>query len=762
MKKIKNLYFKNSIIKFMVSYAIILLLPLLISLVSYQITFHIVEEDIKENNLSMMNHSKNMIDLQIRAIDSLMLQSVNNSTILFFSELEMNNNKKFYYDSLEAIRALDDIFKYANIDIVNDVYIYLKKSDYVMRRKEIYKSKFYYETVFGKTSGYEEWKVRLSDKQHYQKYIVKEDTIEYVQMLPFSINKPVNGAVVAVLDKQQLVKFFNLNNIDEGMCLFIQDKNGQVLVNLSKDGIEPPILEDRYLKEKESLVTQTFNDKKSLISRVVSEENGWSYTLVLPEAVAMDKLIKLQGQVIGLFVIITIIGILISYYMANKNGKPVEEIKKYLNEVSLEPGISTQEINDMSEISGTISKILSRAQTLKEEIEKQKPYLEAVFFQKLIKGDFSSVQEIQFIGQRAHIELKADKYLVLNFRVFANNDIHSMDEQTLQEANILMLLIKDYIKKFIGPKVYFHDLDQLTTVVIVEKETYLHERIKEQVEKVNQQIINEYQVRPFWGISNECTNVLEIWRAFEQAKKALKMGIKSQENNVIEYSGIIEDKTRYYYPVVFEQRLIAYTKEADGSNIKKLVEILYTENFDRRELSENTIDKLYTEINSTITKLTGNTDEGQYLEDLKALAYAKDRGAVKKYFEKIIEIYLEISSSFKQVKKCQQTTLINRMIDYINEVYMDSNLGLGMIATKFNISEGYISSLFKEQTGINFTDYVEEQRINKACELLKDTNSNINEISEQVGYNSVQSFRRAFKRTRGISPSELRKGNVNV
>ena len=59
MKNIKALYFKNSIIKFMVSYIGILLLPLFICMMSYESTFNIVEEDIKDKNLAALNHSKN-------------------------------------------------------------------------------------------------------------------------------------------------------------------------------------------------------------------------------------------------------------------------------------------------------------------------------------------------------------------------------------------------------------------------------------------------------------------------------------------------------------------------------------------------------------------------------------------------------------------------------------------------------------------------------------------------------------------------------
>ena len=87
---------------------------------------------------------------------------------------------------------------------------------------------------------------------------------------------------------------------------------------------------------------------------------------------------------------------------------------------------------------------------------------------------------------------------------------------------------------------------------------------------------------------------------------------------------------------------------------------------------------------------------------------------------------------------------------------MDSGMGLAQIGTVFRVSEGYLSSIFKEQAGVNFTDYLEGIRIEKACILLKDGRNTVNEIAERVGYNSVQSFRRAFKRVKGMSPREAR------
>ena len=94
--------------------------------------------------------------------------------------------------------------------------------------------------------------------------------------------------------------------------------------------------------------------------------------------------------------------------------------------------------------------------------------------------------------------------------------------------------------------------------------------------------------------------------------------------------------------------------------------------------------------------------------------------------------------------------------DYIRAHYCESDMGLARVGSEFRVSESYLSTLFKEQSGGNFGDFLETLRIEKACELLQDKTITVNEVAEEVGYNSVQSFRRAFKRVKGVSPKEQR------
>ena len=755
MKNLRKLYLHNSIFRFMVSYAGVLLIPLLVCLLSYQFAFNTVKEEIKQNNLSMLTRSKNLIDGQLDIIQSLMMQSADNSTIISFANKELDQSNEFYSAASKTISEMAYIFKYANTDLLGDIYLYINKTDYIVTRYDLYKTKLFHKMVLKENMPYEEWIDELENPENYRRYIVTDKQIKCIQKVPFGVNKPVQGAIVCAINKDMLKNYFNNVNIEDGASLFISDKEGQVLLELSNQEIEAPvILEKNYGKE---IFTQKINGIKSTVFNLKSSNTGWTYTLILPENVIMHKLTNLKVTISLLFLLAVVTGVVISYYMANRSGKPIEEFKKQL--MDMDEDIEVEEIASTSSLSGTLTEIVSQKRVLADEIEKQKPYLESVLFQKLIKGEFANEKELRYICQKTGINLHADAYWVINCRFFGNNDMFNLDEQTLEDVNLLKLLLKETIQNIISEKMFFYDLDQLTITIILPKVNISYDMLKESINKVNQEMRSEYEVTPHWGVSDECNNLLQLWRAFEQSKSALKSGIQEGESNFIEYSNIKEDQTMYYYPQVLEKQLVAYIKEGNSEGIKKLLDIVYTENFENKNLKESTIDKLYIEIKGTILKLTRQDDTQFYISSIEKYMVSKTEEGIKECFKKMKDLYLGISATYSQEKKVQQSKLIHRILNYINEEYVNANLGLGMIATNFNISEGYVSSLFKEQTGVNFTEYVENQRINKACELLKTTDLNINDISEKVGYNSVQSFRRAFKRLHGFSPSELRKNN---
>ena len=96
--------------------------------------------------------------------------------------------------------------------------------------------------------------------------------------------------------------------------------------------------------------------------------------------------------------------------------------------------------------------------------------------------------------------------------------------------------------------------------------------------------------------------------------------------------------------------------------------------------------------------------------------------------------------------------------------YLDQNftspITLDSLSETVYISKHYLSHLFKEQTGVSPIKYLTSKRMEKACELLSETELAVSEVSKAVGYENPLYFSQVFKRIYGISPVKYRMGRA--
>ena len=118
------------------------------------------------------------------------------------------------------------------------------------------------------------------------------------------------------------------------------------------------------------------------------------------------------------------------------------------------------------------------------------------------------------------------------------------------------------------------------------------------------------------------------------------------------------------------------------------------------------------------------------------------------------DIAVALTSMF-QISE-EDTSLVSTIEKYIKANYRDPSLCLNKISDEFHISETYFSHMFKEKTGTNFSTYLENVRMQEAMRLLRESDKNLSELYLLVGYNNVTTFRRAFKKTFGVTPSSIR------
>ncbi len=93
---------------------------------------------------------------------------------------------------------------------------------------------------------------------------------------------------------------------------------------------------------------------------------------------------------------------------------------------------------------------------------------------------------------------------------------------------------------------------------------------------------------------------------------------------------------------------------------------------------------------------------------------------------------------------------IGQVLDYIHNHYQ-KNIALSDAAERVCLSNSHLSQLFKQETGINFTRYLTDYRIEKAKELFKTTHLHIYQVAEQVGIPNPYYFSKVFKDSTGLS-----------
>ncbi len=111
------------------------------------------------------------------------------------------------------------------------------------------------------------------------------------------------------------------------------------------------------------------------------------------------------------------------------------------------------------------------------------------------------------------------------------------------------------------------------------------------------------------------------------------------------------------------------------------------------------------------------------------------------------------------MKSNYETELFQQMINYLNEDIENRN-EVQSLVDKFSLSRSTVQNLFTKFANCSPKTYINQVRLNRSKELMKDSTLSISQISERLGYGSIQYFSRAFSREFGISPSNYAKSLI--
>jgi len=135
-------------------------------------------------------------------------------------------------------------------------------------------------------------------------------------------------------------------------------------------------------------------------------------------------------------------------------------------------------------------------------------------------------------------------------------------------------------------------------------------------------------------------------------------------------------------------------------------------------------------------------------------------GTINEMYHYLAELVTNCIASLSQEQQEGGSAIISKAIKFCKN-HLSSDITLDTVAEHVNVNKSYFSFLFKKEMGENFWKYLTHLKLEKAKELLTETNLKSYAIAEMVGYKNASHFGKVFKEHTGLTPSEFKEKYVH-
>lgn len=449
-----------------------------------------------------------------------------------------------------------------------------------------------------------------------------------------------------------------------------------------------------------------------------------------------------------LFVLITILGLFGSFYLAKILNKPIENILRQL---------SDDEDADIYDEEAYIRKrfveINSINQQLESQISKQGQYVKQNFIRDLLYG----------MANDDDVNVKTELYGLAQFKGNVSLAVLEEKQHRAQEAEVSNKIIALLETKFDKSIVAFSGSGQ---IVVVSQGSQCN-KFKRDLTQAILQISEWYGVDYIGAICEDnIYDPRDLSKVFKEAVGYLQSGSYGYDMLVITGENLKAcEQNNYFYPLEYEKNIITDVVNNDFSGATCILENILSKNLDETSLEKSSLVEFKFALLGTIKRIL------QILQQTEAGIFGEDSNLYMEYSacKTPEEIKLKTLSVFKVIRDYAESAyvsatfdLTNEMEKYIHENYNRQDMSLLLLAEHFNLTSGYISKTFKKCRRVNFKDYLTTYRIEKAAEILESEPwIKVGDLAQRVGYDNVNSFIRNFKKIKNVSPGEYKKIDKN-
>lgn len=766
--------FKSFFAKLIITYiALTVISTLILGTVTYNSFSSSFNSEIMHVNQRMLDNLQRLIDESvIRKVEQIYIDIVANEsyssdiTSLFYENKSDSQHANF----VKVNRHLTNLTA-ANSDMVHSIEIYYKNENisisshygvkYLNSDLKHTFIDFSWIERFKKSEKTTQWTAPCFNVGRYD----SEDStiLSFHRVYPSSPNENILGIVAINLREDYISNFIKKYEYDENKYFFIVDSFANIMSHSITNRINDDVRQIQYVKDilnsskKSGHLLAKSDDLDSMISYTSFEYTDWKLLQVSPVYEFYIKSLHVQRLIIIACLVNVVIGTLIAYVFTYNMYNPIKVLVQKINAMFTDEHTQKKKkeiTHEYAYINSAIDQLASEVNKLTYIVKRNQPLIEHNLVIRLLNNTIKNRNELDELLGMLKVSFAMEYYKAIIIE-FSEQYIKNI---SIENSHFLKFSLIEHISEMSSSQALYMGAELTVNRIGIIANLKFDNKglINRFIESVKEFLAANFYTAPVFAVGSEVDDVLKLWESLRSAEILLKY--------------------RYFIP---------------QKNIYISDEILYREN-SNEEIAESIVTDFQRGLNlrdtalikNTLMEFTRLTSEGCYSAThchqrvigilavfsrfVKNLGYDSHEileGNLNEQFESIENIdqlqewlLLSVDKTFAYINNkaaFKNTDIIEKVKDFI-ESHLHLDISLCMVSEKVFLSDKYLSKIFKEETGINFSDYVNQKRIEKAEELIVNTDLSVNDIAIKVGFHSSAYFINKFKEVYGMTPKSYK------
>lgn len=738
MKAFVNKCRNGLLFRYFFSYLAIFLLPFLIlTFALYYSSVLGMEKQLKTANLNSLRQVDTMLNERFSELDKL-------SDSIKLNPRLSNFMLEHPYYSIEARSELGKL--QANNTFISELFIRYRGNDHIYSSNGTQSLSSLTETKYSRFKLSESNLVENFDekipsvKVSYSQQAGQPDTLlQYYR--PLTNGGSIYGTAFFFIQDEELQRMLdNLMTDYRGSALII-NQQGEI-INSSDSSVKLSKTFDLSLLKKEEAV---IDEQKYHISSLTSELTGLTFVKIVDAKQFLEPLANIRNLFYLLIVIFLVVGLGLSYMMGLRQYRPIKQIDNAFRKITNQEEKS--EDDELTFIERRLSSFVTERQTLTATLSQQQAHLTDYFFSHLIEGEFKDEAFLFAKMEELSIELCGNQFYVM----LLDTQFTSKVEDNVKKKTVLL---NEFPVRMEQTEIYAVELplkNQLALIVGTQQnDTNQVNQVKKIKKKLDGMLDEEVQL----DVGEVYSQLDYVNRSYIEAISAKECHRSHSKEAIFFYKDIVYSQPQFLsIPSELKSKLTQSLHQGDEIVVVETLRTIFAHD-SLATMTTSEAKYYYFDVLSTLINCVSSLGYEDLLERFNEIV---EYHSSETLYQDLSELARTLCQNISAKKIADTTQLESDIIVYLNKHFRSHDLSLEQIAIEFDFSISYLSRFIKEETGITFSTYVQEKRLNYIKNQLITTEEPIKDIVMSAGYYDVSNYTRKFKNIVGVTPGQFRK-----